>query len=161
MEPDAHGLTFLPFLAGERSPGWVANARASISGMSLDTKPSQILRAGMEAVALRFALLHEMVRTSFPQIREIVTSGGALLNSPAWTRILADALGRPIRPSAEPEASSRGAALLTLEVLGVIPKLEGPPAAFGEVVASDPGRHARYRAALARQQLQYEKLVRP
>jgi len=161
MEPDAHGLTFLPFLAGERSPGWVAHARASISGLSLDTKPSQILRAGMEAVALRFALLHDLVRASFPRIGEIVTSGGALLNSPAWTRILADALGRPIRPSAEPEASARGAALLTLEVLGMIPKLEDPPAAFGETVTPDPARNARYRAALARQKLQYEKLVRP
>src|SRR5579859_7267508 len=28
MEPDAHGLTFLPFLAGERSPGWAEIGRA-------------------------------------------------------------------------------------------------------------------------------------
>lgn len=160
MEPDAHGLTFLPFLAGERSPGWVAHARASIAGLSLDTKPAQILRAGMEAVALRFALLHGMLQASFPGIRQIVTSGGALLKSAAWTRILADALGRTILPSAEPEASSRGAALLTLEALGWVPRLEDPPAAFGPPVEPDEARHARYVAALARQNLQYDKLVR-
>jgi gluconokinase len=161
MEPDAHGLTFLPFLAGERSPNWVAHARAAITGLSLATRPAQILRAGMEAVALRFALIHEMLRSAVPQAREIVASGGALLNSPAWTRILADAMGRPILPSAEPEASSRGAALLTLEALGMIPRLEDLPASFGPAIPSDPARHARYVAALARQKEHYAKLVSP
>jgi gluconokinase len=160
MEPDAHGLTFLPFLAGERSPGWVAHARASISGLSLDTRPAQILRAGMEAVALRFALIHTMLRASFPQIREIVTSGGALLRSPAWTQMMADALGRPVLPSAESEASSRGAALLTLERMGRLARVEEAGAAFGPPVLPDAGRHARYEEALKRQQEQYDKLVR-
>ncbi|HLY72582.1 MAG TPA: FGGY-family carbohydrate kinase, partial [Planctomycetota bacterium] len=151
---------FLPFLAGERSPGWAAHARASISGLRLDTKPVEILRAGMEAVALRFALIHALLRASFPQILEIVTSGGALVKSPAWTQILADALGRPLLPSAEPEASSRGAALITLEALGLIPRAEDLPAEFGPPVPFDDGRHARYQAALKRQTLHYEKLVR-
>jgi len=161
MEPDSHGLTFLPFLAGERSPGWVARARASISGLSLDTKPAQILRAGMEAVALRFELIRGLIAASFPQAREIVSSGGALRESPAWQRILADAMGRAILPSAEPEASSRGAALLALEALGRIPRLEDLPASFGPAVAFDAGRHAKYVAALARQKEHYAKLVSP
>ena len=160
MEPDAHGLTFLPFLAGERSPGWAAYARASISGLSLDTRPAQILRAGMEAVVLRFALVHDLLKPSFPGIREIVASGGALLRSPAWTQMLADALNRPIHPSAESEASSRGAALMTLEALGLIPRLEDVPAQFDPPLLPDAARHGRYAAALTRQKLQHDKLVR-
>ena len=160
MAPDSHGLTFLPFLAGERSPGWAAHARASISGLSLDTKPAQILRAGMEAVALRFELIRGMLCDVVPA-KEIVSSGGALRESPAWVQILADAMGRPILPSAEPEASARGAALLTLEALGMIPRLEDLPASFGAPVPSDPGRHARYAAALVRQKDHYSKLVAP
>jgi gluconokinase len=113
----------------------------------------------MEAVALRFALIHTLLRGSFPQIQEIVTSGGALLKSPAWTQMMADALGRTIMPSAEPEASSRGAALVTLEALGLIPRLEDLPAQFSPPVAFDARRHARYASALKRQILQYEKLV--
>ena len=31
MEPGEHGLTFLPFLAGERSLGWNPDARAALS----------------------------------------------------------------------------------------------------------------------------------
>ena len=161
MEPDRHGLTVLPFLAGERSPGWAAHARGAIAGLRLDTKPVEILRAALEAVALRFELIRGMIGSSFPQAREIVASGGALRESPAFTQILADAMGRPILPSAEPEASARGAALLTLEALGMIPRLEELPVSFGAPVAADAGRHALYAAALARQQDHYSKLVRP
>jgi len=161
MEPDAHGLTFLPFLAGERSPGWAAHARASIAGLSLDSRPVQILRAGMEAVALRFYLVHDMLRAAFPQAKEVVASGGALLKSPAWMHILADVLGRDLIPSGEPEASSRGAALLTLEALGILPRAEDPAATFEAALPADRDRHARYQAALRRQKDHYEKLVRP
>ena len=41
-EPDAHGLTVLPFFAGERSPGWAGDARASIHGLSFATRPEDI-----------------------------------------------------------------------------------------------------------------------
>ena len=161
MAPDAHGLTFLPFLAGERSPGWAASARASIAGLRLDSKPAEILRAGMEAVALRFALIYQILRSAVPQAREIVASGGALLKSPAWTQILADALGRPIVASAEPEASSRGAALLTLEAQGLIPRGTELPAERGTTYAPDPERERAYAGALARQKEHYAKLVQP
>src|SRR5262245_45451856 len=55
MAPDGHRLTVLPFLAGERSTGWNPNARAAIVGLSLHTTPLDIMRAGLEAVAYRFA----------------------------------------------------------------------------------------------------------
>jgi len=155
MEPDAHGLTFLPFLAGERSTGWAAHARAAVTGLRLNSNPVEILRAGMEAVALRFALIHELM----PAAREVVASGGALLKSPAWVQMLADALGRPILPSAEPEASSRGATLLVLEALGHVKRLEERPAAVGAAVAPGPGRHGKYQAALDRQRRLYGQLV--
>ncbi|HVE40104.1 MAG TPA: gluconokinase, partial [Planctomycetota bacterium] len=137
MEPDRHGLTFLPFLAGERSPGWVAHARGAVTGLRLDTKPVQILRAALEAVALRFELIRGLICGSFPQAREIVASGGALRESPAWTQMMADAMGRPILPAAEPEASARGAALLTLEALGMIPRLQDLPSSFGAAISPD------------------------
>jgi sugar (pentulose or hexulose) kinase len=42
MEPDAHGLTVLPFIAGERSPGWAAEAALTLHGVELQTKPADI-----------------------------------------------------------------------------------------------------------------------
>jgi gluconokinase len=45
LQPDSHGLTVLPFWAGERSPNWRGDARAVIAGLSLGTQPAQLLRA--------------------------------------------------------------------------------------------------------------------
>ena len=161
MEPDAHGLTFLPLLAGERGPGWVDEANGTVAGLSLSTKPAEILRAAMEAVALRFALIAERLDAAFPEgpeRREVVATGGGLLSSPTWVRIMADALGRPVTVSAVKEASSRGAALLAAEALGG-PKVEEVPAPLGETNEPDEGRHEVYRRALERQRELYEAVV--
>ncbi|HXG61407.1 MAG TPA: gluconokinase [Planctomycetota bacterium] len=155
MEPDAHGLTFLPLLAGERSPGWAADARGAIVGLRMATRPVEILRAAMEAVACRFRLILRRLEG----VREAVASGGALLRSSAWMQILADALGVPVAASEEPEASCRGAALLALEALGKVGRLEDLPARTGRRFEPDPARHARYARATERQERYYARLI--
>jgi gluconokinase len=157
--PDSHGLTLLPFLAGERSPGWHGSARATISGLSLDTRPAHIMRAAQEAIAYRFAALYDLLGDALPAPQRIVASGGALLNVPGWIGMLADVLGKPITASGEAEASSRGAALLTLRSLGVISDFDATPAALGETYLPNMERHAIYRHGRQRQQELYEKLI--
>ncbi|HLL58010.1 MAG TPA: gluconokinase [Rubrobacteraceae bacterium] len=160
MQPGAHGLTFLPLLAGERGPGWTDKANGTIAGLSLATEPIEILRSAMEAIALRFALIAQRLDGAFPpeiKGREIVASGGGLLGSPAWTQIMADALGRSITVSAVAEASSRGAALLALEALGG-PKAEKHEAPLGVTHKPDPLRQEAYREALENQRELYDVL---
>ena len=159
LPADGHGLTMLPFLAGERSPGWAGHATGAIVGLRLHTSPVDILQAGLEAVAFRFAAIYDLVRQSLPGATELIANGGALLNSPAWMRILADVLGLPLTASAEPEASSRGAALLALEVLGGREWFD-VPTALRERYEPDPARHARYAEARARQAALYDVLIR-
>jgi gluconokinase len=65
--------------------------------------------------------------------------------------MLADALGHAIAWSQEPEATSRGAALLALDALGARPLLGAAPAPLDDEFVPDPARHARYVAALERQ----------
>jgi gluconokinase len=131
IPPDSHGLTVLPFLAGERSPGWRGDARATIHGLTLATTPLDILRAGMEAVAYRIALVYEQLRSLLPADPEIIASGGALVNSPTWGQIMADVLGRPVTLSRAEEASARGAALLALEALGILSDIAAAPDLLG------------------------------
>jgi gluconokinase len=158
MEPDSHGLTFLPLLAGERGPGWADRANGTVSGLSMTSKPVEILRAAMEAVAFRFAIIAEMIDTASPGEKEVVASGGGLLNSPTWTRIMADTLGRPITLSGVKEASSRGAALIALEALGG-PEIETAQAPLGETFEPDPSRHEIYMMALERQRRLYDTVL--
>jgi gluconokinase len=158
MEPDSHGITFLPLLAGERGPGWADEANGTISGLSMSNTPVEILRAAMEAVALRFALIAEIIEAAFPGEKEVVATGGGLLQSPTWTGIMADALGKTITASGVQEASSRGAALLALEKLGTL-EIEDAEAPLGEIFEPDPERHEVYREALARQRRLYEAVL--
>jgi gluconokinase len=154
MPPDAHGLTLLPFVAGERSPGWHDGADAAIAGVTLATRPEHLLRAAMEAVALRFARVYEALRPLAAPEHEIVVNGGAIVNSPAWLGIVADALGHDLLAlPAGDEASARGAALVALVAAGVLPDLAAAdPAAAAEPERPDPDRHARYKLARARQE---------
>lgn len=159
MPPDSHGLTVLPFLGGERSPGYAAQATGAIVGLRLATRPVEILRAGLEAVAYRLALIADLLGDYAGDAADIVASGGALLASPAWLQIMADVLGRPVTALAEPEATSRGVALLVLKALGVIAHLDELPASTGETYLPDPDCHTRYREAVERQQRLYEALI--
>lgn len=160
LEPDAHRLTVLPFLAGERAPNWNADARGAIVGISLDTRPIEILRAGLEAVAYRLGLIFELLRAVAPDAREVIASGGALTHSPTWIQIIADTLGVPVIASAEAEATSRGTALLALKTLGVIDSLEKLPAELGTTYEPDAVRHAVYARASERQKKLYNVVVK-
>jgi len=156
--PDDHGLTVLPFWSGERSPGWLAAARGVIAGLGLSTTPLQLVRAGLEAVAYRFLAIDASLRRVFPTAREVVASGGGLLASPGWMQVMADVLGRPVRASGEPEAASRGAALLTLEALGLL-RLAQVPTRLGRCYRPRPAAHAGYREAARRQTALYNLLA--
>jgi gluconokinase len=113
-EPDGHGLTFLPLLGGERSPGWRPDARGAIAGLTFETEPLDLLQAALEGVAYRFAEIADLL----PGVTEVVATGGALDANPGWGQILADVLGRTVYRG-EAEGSARGAALVAFERLGI------------------------------------------
>lgn len=158
MEPDAHGLTVLPFWAGERSTGWNALARGAILGLTMHTRASDILRAAMEAIAYRFALVARALEPLAPGA-EIVASGGALAASNVWSQVLADVLARPVHRSQAAEASSRGAVLLALEATGKLKSIADAEAQTVQTFEPDMAAHARYRAGLERHEKLYARLV--
>lgn len=157
LEPDAHGLTVLPFWSGERSTGWNSDARGGIFGLRQQTKPVEIVRAVLEAIAYRFALIARGLDEIAPNAM-IAASGNALRSSPAWLQIIADVLGRPLLLGGAAEASSRGAALLALEAVGKIGSIEEDQFVVHEVFDPDMARHARYQQGLARQEELYNQL---
>jgi gluconokinase len=159
LPPDGHGLTILPFWAGERSPGWAGNIPATIHGITLATTPLQILQASFEAISYRYALIEQKLCTTVDCSHQIVASGGALLRSPVWLQLMADVLGRPVVASLEAEATSRGTALLALKALGLISSLEAITAEDGIVYEPTRERYELYRAAIERQQVLYRRLV--
>ncbi|MGA7672301.1 MAG: gluconokinase [Nitrolancea sp.] len=162
IPPDSHGLTWLPFLAGERSVGWSPEAHGVISGLTLHTTSNEILRSGLEAIAYRFGLIAERLRGYVAEDHVVIGSGNALVNDRNWPQIVCDVIGNELIESLEPEASLRGAALVALERIGAIDRLDETAADILEGAKRfipDAERHAIYLKGLARQQELYRKLL--
>jgi gluconokinase len=147
--PD-HGLTFVPFLGGERSTGWDATATGAITGLTFATTPADLRQAALEGVAFRLAAIAERM----PAVDEVVATGSGLLRDPAWIQVMADALARPVTASAVDEASLRGAAVATLQRLGYEP-VDAP---LGETFLPHEERVDAYRSARERQERLIEVL---
>lgn len=147
--PAGHGLIFLPFLAGERSTGYHENATGAILGLHSSTDTIDIVQAALESVAYRFAEVFDQLN-DVVRIREIVASGGALRESPVWTQIIADVLGRNLTLPDTREASSRGAVLLALETTGKIKNIEEIRTPKGQSFSTEKARRNLYKAARKR-----------
>jgi len=158
LEADAHGLTILPFWSGERSTGWYPDARGAIFGLTQRTTTIEIIRAALEAIAYRFALISRALESVAPGAT-IVATGNALRGSRLWAQILADALGRKLVIGGSAEASARGAALLALEAVGKIGSIEDLSVVEEQVFEPDMSLHQRYALGLARQEELYSRVM--
>jgi gluconokinase len=153
--PDTHGLTVLPLFAGERSPGWAGDAKATIHGMHLGTTPWDIARASLEAIALRFG----QIAAALPQTGTVIASGGALEHSQIWLQMCADVLGRPVHASGVEEATARGVALLILRTLRLIPSFAALPPPSADIYQPVFSATQAYARAAQRQAALYARLV--
>jgi xylulokinase len=156
-EPGVEGLTFLPYLAGERTPHADPAARGAFAGLSLRHDRGALVRAVLEGVA--FGLrdgLDLVAQTSSPPARPTlgrVSGGGA--RSELWLRILASVLELPLQRTAVDEGASFGAALLGGVAAGVFADVHEAvaacvrPGTIVEPVAEwiEPYRAARERFA--------------
>ena len=159
LPPDGHGLTVLPFLAGERGPGYHASARGVVSGLTLASTPAELYLATLEAIALRFAAIDRRLSAHLGAAPAVVASGGAVARSRLLPELLAAALGRPIEQSREGEASARGAALQVLAAVGVVAAPSDVPPPPSRRVLPDRDRAAVSAAAGERQAALYERLL--
>jgi xylulokinase len=138
--PGAEGLTFLPYLAGERTPHADPGARGAFAGLSLSHDRGALVRAVLEGVAYGLRDSLDLVReTGAPAEIGRVSGGGA--RSDLWLRIVASVLELPLQRVAVQEGAAYGAALLGGVAGGVF---AGPREAVaacvrpGEVIDPEP-----------------------
>lgn len=105
------GVTFLPYMAGERSPIWNPDACGVFFGLNFGTTRGQMIRACMEGVA--YALRHNLETAEAAGARaETLRAMGGSANSRIWTQIKADVTGREIEVPGSDTATTLGAAML-------------------------------------------------
>lgn len=111
----SHGVLYLPYLAGERSPFSDPAARACYIGISGQTQRSDLVRAVMEGVAFAYRALLDALT---PEVTGLYVAGGGA-QSTVWMQILADVLGCTVHLVDKPaDAATRGAALIVGRALG-------------------------------------------
>src|SRR5213594_461573 len=123
VAPGADGVTFLPYLQGERTPHRDASLRAAFTGLSLAHSRAHMTRAVLEGVC--FAL-----RDSLEILKELglgptfllLTGGGA--KSAFIRQLQADIFGVPVATVNREEGGAYGAALLAAVGAEAFPDLK-------------------------------------
>ena len=110
-EPGSGGVTFLPYMAGERSPIWDPKACGVFFGLNFGVTRAQMIRACMEGVA--YSLRHNLETAAEAGARAgVLRAMGGSANSRIWTQIKADVTGCGIEVPGSDTATTLGAAML-------------------------------------------------
>ena len=150
-----HGVTFLPYLTGERTPNW-PHATGCLLGLGPGAmRPGLVYRAAMESVTFAMRAGFERMQALGVHCDELRLVGGGSKNA-LWRRIIADTFGLTLRFPAEAESAALGAALQAAAAsegadVGEYVASHAPPL-LGEDMQPDPSMRAAYDAAFERHQ---------
>ena len=143
--PGADGITFLPFLNGERTPD-LPTAQGSMHGVTATNfSACNLLRSVIEGVT--FGVLNglELILQGQPASKIQVIGGGS--RSAEWRQMIADATGAVIQVPIEEEAGCLGAAI---QAMYAYKSQQGTPVTFAvlseRLVSVDEEKTAHPRA---------------
>jgi len=152
VPPGAEGVTFLPYLQGERTPHRDASLRGAFLGLSQAHTRAHLTRAVLEGISFAMreslAILQEL---GLSPSRLLLTGGGA--RNPFIRRLQAEVYGVPVSTVDREEGPAYGAALLAAVGAGVFPDLPAAVRATrsrGTIETPDPMRHEEYHVIYQR-----------
>ncbi|MEC9477164.1 MAG: xylulokinase [Planctomycetota bacterium] len=113
VEPGCGGVSFVPFLHGERVPN-LPDATGTISGLRPGSfAPGVIFRAALEGITANLASGVDRLKGLGVTVDGLRLVGGGSRN-PLWRQMIADALQVPVTLPEEPESGALGGALQAL-----------------------------------------------
>jgi xylulokinase len=155
VDPGCEGLTFLPYIVGERSPIMDPRARGGFVGLTLRHGPAHLARALLEGVAFALRQIIETMEECGAGLPKLVASGNGL-GSPLWRQMLADILQRPLFQGQDTHAAERagvGAAMIGGIGAGIFSSYDDArklAPVFDVVTAPAAERAQQYEAAYRR-----------
>lgn len=105
------GVHFVPAFSGLCAPYWNRNARASLTGVTLETTRAHVVRAAVEAMAFLTVDILATVKSGGVNVSDLKVDGGAA-HSDFLCQFLADVSGLAISRPRELERTALGAAYL-------------------------------------------------
>ncbi len=133
----SHGLFFLPYLSGERTPHADPDARGCFVGLTTAHARGHLVRAIMEGVTYSMRESLEIYEQLDVPVRRIRATGGGS-RSPLWRQIQADVFGRKVSTINSAEGAAYGAALLAAVGAGTFKNIEEACAAVIREVDETP-----------------------
>lgn len=107
--PGSDGLTFIPFLNGERTPD-LPSAQGSLVGVSASNfTKDNLIRSAIEGVSFGIVSGLSLILTGSRPERIILIGGGA--RSAQWRQLIADVTGAVVQVPVEEEAGCLGACI--------------------------------------------------
>lgn len=135
---------FLPFLHGERCPGWDDGRSGEFVGLRGHHDVTALYRSIQEGVLFNLLQCYKaLVELNGPPTR-LKVSGG-ILNSPRWTQMCADVLGVPLEVDATMQASLKGGAICAMEVAGLSSTAAGHESPPSSIIRPNPVSHDRHQ----------------
>lgn len=111
--PGAHGLFWLPYLMGERTPHLDPQARGGWIGLTARHERADLLRSLIEGVSFSQRDCLELIEEMGVEIQSVRLSGGGA-QSQLWRQMLSDVFNKRVTTLATQEGSAYGAALLAM-----------------------------------------------
>lgn len=108
---DDHGVYLVPGFTGLCAPHWEHGARGALVGLTLETRPEHLVRAGVESMAYQTRDVVEGYRRAGMDLPELRVDGGAAGND-LLCQFQADICGIPVVRPDELERTALGVAYL-------------------------------------------------
>ncbi len=108
---------FLPFIFGERCPGWQDQRLGGFADMRPIHTVGDFYYAIMEGILFNLYHCYELLTEVAERPEKIFISGG-ITNSPLWLQMATDIFGQALRTTGTKDDSTVGGALMALRALG-------------------------------------------
>jgi gluconokinase len=112
----ANAPVFLPFLFGERCPGWMEDRRGGFIGLNSQHGPGEMYYSVLEGIAFNMYQCYGILEGLLGRPTRIIVSGG-ITKSPMWMQLASDVFGLRLETTGSQNDSTVGAALVMLSAL--------------------------------------------
>jgi xylulokinase len=116
-KPGSNGITFKPYLAGERTPHLNPDLRGSFTGLSLANNQADVVRSVLEGVTFSLRDALDVINSLTKLTSGLSTGGGSQSNF--WLQMISDVLKLPLSTPTYNQGAAYGAALLAMKGVGV------------------------------------------
>ncbi|MBQ9612069.1 MAG: xylulokinase [Lachnospiraceae bacterium] len=139
---------FLPYLMGERSPWNDPDARATFTGITMDTTREDMTQAVLEGVAFATRDMYEVAKSIGIHLDRTMICGGGV-KSPLWRKMIANILNIKVDVPECEQGPGMGGAMLAMVAAGEYENVEAAAAAIvsvRETEEPDPALVEKYEA---------------